>query len=488
MGRESLEEFRLCDALNNARVLNAVRVTTKLPIRRESRIKVGLFYKKFNIKGESSPPKYPDHIHELVALLIMWLARYVFPSCPDDGISSSIIPYAIKIAKGMSFPLAPLYLGSLYRRLDLYHSKTAESVGRYRVLTYVDVFFIHMCLWERFRSCAPTSNVYQPPVSFSTNTALRDNYRAWAWHDQNFRDNILKVLDKAYQFIARLYVRSNHGFSDPIIYYDRRPFKIGKLSSHELNFLMWVNSSQPPSMIETASSGVDRDSLSIKLYFPYRVACQFGYDQSTLPRPPFLENFSSYTFVFLLHVPSISNNEVTLHLIHSKRNKTPCQEESILSAEVERQDITDFLPSTIQSVGGDEVNDITGVSDGDVDAATRVDDDDVNATNGVGDDDVGDANEVGGDDGTFGVTRSIQNNFGIDGTLGATRNIFSFEGVPNISRNASFPEGVLNTTCNGSSSRGVPDSIHNSSSSLRERRNDASDSHLEDFHGIPVMP
>ncbi|EOY21366.1 Uncharacterized protein TCM_012894 [Theobroma cacao] len=133
-------------------------------------------------------------------------------------------------------------------------------------------------------------------------------------------------------------------------------------------------------------------------------------------------------------------------------------------------DMTDFLPSTIQSVGGDKVNDITGLNDNNMDAATRVGDDDVNAAGGVGDDDVDDATAVGGDDvnvinqndqsalgfgfgtfqhnnaniiagRTFGVTRSIQNNFGID--------------------------GVLNTTCNGSSSRGVLDSTRNSSSSLR---------------------
>ncbi|EOY09029.1 Uncharacterized protein TCM_024365 [Theobroma cacao] len=33
-------------------------------------------------------------------------------------ISSSVIPYAIKIAKGMSFLLAPLYLGFVYKRMD----------------------------------------------------------------------------------------------------------------------------------------------------------------------------------------------------------------------------------------------------------------------------------------------------------------------------------------------------------------------------------
>ncbi|EOY31221.1 Uncharacterized protein TCM_038185 [Theobroma cacao] len=85
--------------LDNAEVLDAV----------------GLFYKKFNIKGKKSPLKYRDHTHELIALLIMWLPQYVLPSCLNDEISSSIIPYAIKITKGISFPFVALYLGLCIR-------------------------------------------------------------------------------------------------------------------------------------------------------------------------------------------------------------------------------------------------------------------------------------------------------------------------------------------------------------------------------------
>ncbi|XP_021285125.1 uncharacterized protein LOC110417214 [Herrania umbratica] len=159
-------------------------------------------------------------------------------------------------------------------------------------------------------------------------------------------------------------------------------------------------------------------------------------------------------------------------------------------------DLTDFLLFVRQSVGEDELNDITRVNDGDVDAATRVGGDDVNVATRVGDDDMGATSGVGGDDvnainqndqsalgfrfgtfqynnaniiarGTFEVTCSIQNNFGIDATLGATCNISSFKGASNVNHDASYLESVLNTNCNGSFSEGILDSTRNSSFSLR---------------------
>ena len=110
---------------------------------------ISLFHYNYNHKkGETLDPLFPNHEHELVALVAMWLARHALPGCPDYGISPSFILIAIKIAQGKDFPLAPLYLGSLYKRLDLYQSKTKEPVGRYKVLSYVDIIFIQLCLWE----------------------------------------------------------------------------------------------------------------------------------------------------------------------------------------------------------------------------------------------------------------------------------------------------------------------------------------------------
>ncbi|EOX98240.1 Uncharacterized protein TCM_007045 [Theobroma cacao] len=182
---------------------------------------IGIFYKKFNAKGiEIGSLEYLDHKHELMALIIFWLARHILPGCLDDGISPAIVPLAIKIVKGMHFPLAPLYLGSLYKKLDLYQLKTVESAG--------------------------------------------NNYRASARHDQLSRGNVLEMMDVTKEFNPIPYVQPINGFSDPEIYYDRHPLQFGRMSSYGINFYVWVHSSQLPSMIESSSSGGDRNILSVE--------------------------------------------------------------------------------------------------------------------------------------------------------------------------------------------------------------------------------
>ncbi|XP_017969960.1 PREDICTED: uncharacterized protein LOC18608829 [Theobroma cacao] len=262
---------------------------------------IGVFYKKLNAKGiEIDSPEYPDHKYELVALIIFWLARHVLQGCPDDGISSVVVPLAIKIIKGIRFPLAPLYLGSLYKRLDLYQLKIIESAGRYKVLTYVDVSFIQMCLWERFGTCAHMPNAY-PFASFSMNNLLsRNNYRAWAWHDRLQKGNVIEMMDVTKEFNHRPYVQPINGFGDPAIYYDLHPLQSGRMSSRGINFCIWVHSSHLPSMIESSNSGGDRNFRSVEVYSPYRVARQFGFDQPAPPDSSSPISFSSCVSSFLM--------------------------------------------------------------------------------------------------------------------------------------------------------------------------------------------
>ncbi|MBA0568342.1 hypothetical protein Golob_005842 [Gossypium lobatum] len=58
-------------------------------------------------------------------LFFMWLAQHIFSRCFDYGISLGIVLVAIKIAQ-----------------------------GRYNILSYVDMSFIQIYLWERFSACA----------------------------------------------------------------------------------------------------------------------------------------------------------------------------------------------------------------------------------------------------------------------------------------------------------------------------------------------
>ncbi|OMP07519.1 hypothetical protein COLO4_07268 [Corchorus olitorius] len=145
---------------------------------------------------------------EFVGFLLLW---YVLPWAPEDGISPTLIPLAIKLSKGTRFPLGSMYLGSLYRRLDLIHEKTRLSMGRFKLWSTVDVTFIQMCLWGRFPRCAPYPNIYDASL-FSV------NYRVWAWYKwQLSNTSIFEVMDKHNEFCTRPYVRPLAGFGSPIV-------------------------------------------------------------------------------------------------------------------------------------------------------------------------------------------------------------------------------------------------------------------------------
>ncbi|GAV70635.1 PMD domain-containing protein [Cephalotus follicularis] len=84
-------------------------------------------------KGKGFKPKL-----NLAAFIAFWLSRYVFPCLLVDGVNRSLFMLAIKISKGDRFYLAPLFVGSLYKRLDLYKRSMEAFLGHNYVLCFVD--------------------------------------------------------------------------------------------------------------------------------------------------------------------------------------------------------------------------------------------------------------------------------------------------------------------------------------------------------------
>ncbi|EOY22978.1 Uncharacterized protein TCM_014999 [Theobroma cacao] len=166
-----------------------------------------------------------------------------------------------------------------------------------------------MCLWERFGTCTPMPNAY-PFASFSVNNPLsRNNYRAWAWHDRQ-RGNVLEVMDVTKEFNPRPYVHPINGFGDPVIYYDLHPLQSERMSSRGINFCIWVHSFHLPSMIESFSSGGDRNFCSVEVYSLYRVARQFGFDQLAPPDSSSPISFSSCVSSFLMTELSLHSDKL----------------------------------------------------------------------------------------------------------------------------------------------------------------------------------
>lgn len=58
--------------------------------------------------------------------------------------------------------MTPLYLGSLFERLDECLKYIVQFVGQYDVAMYVDASFQQPLIWERFGMLAPKLNEFEP--------------------------------------------------------------------------------------------------------------------------------------------------------------------------------------------------------------------------------------------------------------------------------------------------------------------------------------
>ncbi|EOX93788.1 Uncharacterized protein TCM_002715 [Theobroma cacao] len=190
--------------------------------------------------------------------------------------------------------------------------------------------------------------------------------KSWVWHDQTFRDNILKALDKANQFTTKPYVRSNNGFGNLTIYEGESTssVEVGEQENSK-------SKSEEESCDHTNDYKSSDESVKEKLPRHEYLSLGGGMDGNVI-------------------------------------------QESLIS-------MTNFLPSTMQNVSGGDVNAIIGVSGDDVNAITEVNWSVLRF--GFGTPQHNNASIIS--EGTFKITRSIQNNFGIDVTLGATRDVSS---------------------------------------------------------------
>lgn len=65
------------------------------------------------------------------------------------------------LAQKKPVALGPWFLGSLFKRLDECGRHIACSVGRYDVISYVEVNFLQLFLWERFEKLAPVPREFR---------------------------------------------------------------------------------------------------------------------------------------------------------------------------------------------------------------------------------------------------------------------------------------------------------------------------------------
>ena len=89
-----------------------------------------------------------DPLIRRAAFVAYWLSKCVFGEHPVYSIKPLYFPFAIKIAVGTCFPLAPLLLGQLYTQLDLLHAEESAGASCHIVTTAFNSSIVYTFLWE----------------------------------------------------------------------------------------------------------------------------------------------------------------------------------------------------------------------------------------------------------------------------------------------------------------------------------------------------
>ncbi|KAG5523152.1 hypothetical protein RHGRI_035090 [Rhododendron griersonianum] len=231
--------------------------------------------------GEEAPvvidgPGLKEPAH-LAAFLAYWLTWYIFPGPPKDGVDTALFELAAILASGESVPLAPLFLGTLFKRLDMLHDAARRSCGRYDLPIYVATNFLHMFLFERFPKVAPEPNDFGGDDGGGEGEPCRSVCRSAQWSGSGVRDvrgGIADVIDIEGEFVARPYVNTPKGVFSLNVYSEEDVVTFANkddASTAELFRMSCMIRGELPYFVNGKYGSVTYD--------PMRVARQFGYDQ-----------------------------------------------------------------------------------------------------------------------------------------------------------------------------------------------------------------
>ncbi|QHN99193.1 uncharacterized protein DS421_13g395760 [Arachis hypogaea] len=186
------------------------------------------------LNGEFVPaPAVPSNLRE-AAFVAYWLSKYVFLGLADECMSHGVFLLACLIAGGERLPLASLYLGSLYTRLDQFSQQLKIAHGRFPVLAFIDEIFLQLFLFERFSQFAP---IRKPPTILPDKKA---SPRAWIWGSTHPSKSLEDVIDLEDNFCFRPYVTSYqpnasaiHRIYSACLEHDRNDIFTGKEGAYD---------------------------------------------------------------------------------------------------------------------------------------------------------------------------------------------------------------------------------------------------------------
>lgn len=163
------------------------------------------------------------------AMLSFWLSWYIFPSRPKDSLNAFVFPLTISLARGEKVALAPIFLDSLFYRLDECIESLVRPMGRYTVASYAQTAFLQMFLWERFKSYSSQPTVFEASTMMMVedeNRVMRSvpnkpkKMRAQRWSNlkQTNDKNLIEFIDSEKHFCFRPYEYTPRGDSEVRFY------------------------------------------------------------------------------------------------------------------------------------------------------------------------------------------------------------------------------------------------------------------------------
>ncbi|QHN96083.1 uncharacterized protein DS421_18g615310 [Arachis hypogaea] len=167
------------------------------------------------------------------------------PAVPSDLREAAFVAYRLR----ERLPLASLYLGSLYMRLDQFSKQLKIAHGRFPVLTFIDEIFLQLFLFEQFSQFAP---IRKPPTILPDKKA---SPRAWIWGSAHPSKSLEDVIDLEEYFCFRPYVTSYqpsasviHCIYSACLEHDRNDISTGKKGAYDF-WLLCTSPTPIPGLI-----------------------------------------------------------------------------------------------------------------------------------------------------------------------------------------------------------------------------------------------
>ncbi|CAL2234053.1 unnamed protein product [Prunus armeniaca] len=230
-----------------------------------------------------------DEPCRLAAFVSLWLGRFLFCDFSQDCLHGRVFPLALAIARGSMIPLAPMFLGHLYRLLDQIQFLEKGAAGTMAVETFVNSSFLQIFLWERFKGIEVSPLPYSKAESLVASD--EDSYVPgslplicrWFRRMQRKGQNFLELLDDVEQFIFRPYCASSEGFKSMPLYADSAAL-MEALAMPTQGCRLRREALMSAACLPLPTFGDDHLEISVH-YSPYRVRRQLGFDQGVPSRP-----------------------------------------------------------------------------------------------------------------------------------------------------------------------------------------------------------